>query len=180
MGLPEQDLNMFLDWVHDMLHLSYEQDPDRGRQLAAINAVSAYFAEQIAMRRETPRGDLLSHAMTWTVDGAPVSDADLHAFCVLMFQAGLDTVPISVGWALYHFATHPGQRADIVADPSLIPTAVEEVLRVYSFVVPGRARSAACRSPTPWCTVAVQAFVGFRDELSAPRPPSGTVTCPPG
>jgi cytochrome P450 len=138
MGLPEEDLETFLVWVHDILHLSYEQDPDRSRQLAAITAVSGYFEEQIALRRETPRDDLLSHAMTWRIKGEPISDRDLHAFCVLMFQAGLDTVPISVGWALYHFATHPEQRRAVVADPSLIPVSVEEILRVYSFVIPAR------------------------------------------
>jgi cytochrome P450 len=138
MGLPEEDLDTFLDWVHDMLHLSFDQDPDRSRQLTAIKAVSAYFSEQIALRREGPRDDLLSRAMSWEIDGAPISDEDMHAFCVLMFQAGLDTVPISVGWALYHFATHPEQRAAVVADPSLVARSVEEILRVYSFVVPAR------------------------------------------
>jgi cytochrome P450 len=138
MGLPEEDLDTFLGWVHDMLHLSFEQDPDRSRQLTAIQAVSAYFEEQIVLRREAPRDDLLSRAMTWEIDGAPISDRDMHAFCVLMFQAGLDTVPISVGWALYHFAGQPEQRAAIVADPSLVATSVEEILRVYSFVVPAR------------------------------------------
>jgi cytochrome P450 len=138
MGLPEEDLDKFLDWVHNMVHLSYEQDPDRSRQLAAITAASAYFDEQIALRRKAPRDDLLSRAMTWEIDGKPISDGDMHAFCVLMFQAGLDTVPISVGWALYHFATHSEQRKAIVTDPSLIPTSVEEILRVYSFVIPAR------------------------------------------
>ncbi|MFD8817593.1 cytochrome P450 [Streptomyces sp. NPDC059627] len=138
MGLPEEDLPTFLDWVHELLHLSHSEDPDGSRRLAAMRAVSAYFEEQIALRRSTPRDDLLSHAMTWTVDGTPISDRDMHAFCVLLFQAGLDTVPISIGWALYHFATHPEQRREIVADPSLIATGVEETLRVYSFVVPAR------------------------------------------
>ncbi|HWC80481.1 MAG TPA: cytochrome P450 [Pseudonocardiaceae bacterium] len=138
MGLPEGDLDMFLHWVHDMLHLSYPEDPDRSRQLAAMTAVSDYFEQQIAQRRENPREDLLSRAMTWEIDGAPVGDRDLHAFCVLMFTAGLDTVPISVGWALYHFATHPEQRREIIADPSLIAPSVEEILRVYSFVIPAR------------------------------------------
>ncbi len=138
MGLPEEDLPTFLAWVHDMLHLSYDEDPGARRQAGAMRAVSEYFDEQIALRRERPRDDLLSQAMTWTIDGEPVSDRDLHAFCELLFQAGFDTVPISVGWALYHLATHPEQRAAIVADPTLIPTAVEEILRVYSFVVPAR------------------------------------------
>jgi cytochrome P450 len=138
MGLPEEDLARFLAWIHDLLHLSYDEDPDGNRQLSAMHAVSDYFEEQIALRREAPRDDLLSRAMTWTIDGEPIGDRDMHAFCVLLFQAGFDTVPISIGWALYHFATHPEQRAAIVADPSLIPTAVEEILRIYSFVVPAR------------------------------------------
>ena len=138
MGLPEDDLELFLAWTHDLLHLSYDEDPDGSRQLSTMRAVSAYFDEQIALRRGSPRDDLLSHAMTWTIDGEPIGDRDLHAFCLLMFQAGFDTVPISVGWALYHFATHPEQRAEIVADPSLIATGIEEILRVYSFVIPAR------------------------------------------
>lgn len=138
MGLPEEDLPTFLDWVHELLHLSHGEDPEGKRQMAAMRAVSAYFQEQIALRRETPRDDLLSHAMTWTIDGEPIGDRDMHAFCILLFQAGFDTVPISIGWALYHLATHPEHREQIVADPSLIPTAVEETLRVYSFVVPAR------------------------------------------
>ncbi|WP_163506503.1 cytochrome P450 [Fodinicola acaciae] len=138
MGLPEEDLERFLDWVHDVLHLSYEQDPDRSRQFSAIQQVSAYFQEQIALRREAPRDDLLSRAMTWRIEGKPISDRDLHAFCVLMFMAGLDTVPIAVGWVLYHFAQHPEQRRAILADQALIATSVEEILRVYSFVIPAR------------------------------------------
>ncbi|WP_327312148.1 cytochrome P450 [Streptomyces sp. NBC_01235] len=138
MGLPEEDLPRFLDWVHDLLHLSYGEDPDGNRQMSAMNAVSDYFEEQIALRRESPRDDLLSRAMTWTIDGEPIGDRDMHAFCILLFQAGFDTVPISIGWALYHFAAHPDQRKAIVANPSLVATAVEEILRVYSFVVPAR------------------------------------------
>ncbi|MEU4654859.1 cytochrome P450 [Streptomyces sp. NPDC023723] len=138
MGLPEEDLDLFLGWVHDILHLSFDQDPDRSRQLAAIQAASGYFEEQIAQRRRIPRDDLLTRAMSWEIEGKRISDRDMLAFCVLMFQAGFDTVPISIGWSLYHFANHPEQRRAIVDDPSLIRTGVEEILRVYSFVVPAR------------------------------------------
>ncbi|WP_216898453.1 cytochrome P450 [Nocardia alni] len=138
MGLPEQDLDQFLEWVHEMLHLSHAEDPEHRRQMAAMTAVSAYFTEQIAARRQAPRDDLLSRLMSWRIGGEPIGDADMHAFCILMFQAGFDTVPIAIGWALYHFASHPEQRAAIVADPALIANGVEETLRVYSFVVPAR------------------------------------------
>ncbi|WP_194830138.1 cytochrome P450 [Nocardia sp. XZ_19_231] len=137
-GLPEEDLGQFLAWAHELLHLTHAEDPDGSRQLASMREVSAYFEKQIALRRETPRDDLLSRAMSWTIDGEQISDYDMHAFCILIFQAGFDTVPISIGWALYHFASHPEHRTAILADPELIPVAVEEILRVYSFVVPGR------------------------------------------
>lgn len=138
LGLPEDDLETFLGWVHELLHLTYEQDPEGSRQLRAVEAVSAYFEEQIAARRENPRDDLISQAMAWELDGESISHRDLHALCLLLFQAGFDTVPITLGWAFYHFATHPEQRRAIVADPSLIETGVEEILRVYSPVIPAR------------------------------------------
>lgn len=137
-GMPEADLDLFHHWIHELLHLSYDEDPDQSRAATANKAVSAYFDEQIALRRAHPGDDLLSRVLTWEIDGEPISDRDLNGLCVLLFQAGFDTVPIAVGWALYHLATHPLDRADIVADPSLIPMAVEEILRVYSFVIPAR------------------------------------------
>jgi cytochrome P450 len=138
MGLPAEDLDQFLFWVDEILHLPREEDPDKGRMMKAYASVSDYFDEQIALRRTDPRDDLLSRAMSWTVGGEPIGDVDMHAFCVLMFQAGLDTVPIQLGYSFYHLATHPADRQAIVDDPSLISTAVEEILRVYSFVQPSR------------------------------------------
>jgi cytochrome P450 len=138
MGLPEDDLPQFQQWVHAILHLSFAEDPGMSRAISAMAAVSAYFEEQIELRRAAPRDDLLSRSMTWEIDGEKISDRDLLGLCVLMFQAGLDTVPISIGWALYHLATHPEHRAQIVEDPTLVPMAVEEILRLYSFVVPAR------------------------------------------
>ncbi len=138
MGLPAEDLDQFLVWVQELLHLSVETDPGRVRRMKAFGEVSDYFDEQIALRRSDPRDDLLSRAMTWTVDGEPISDRDMHAFCSLMFVAGLDTVPIAFGYSFYHLATNPDDRRAIVENPALISTAVEEILRVYSFAQPAR------------------------------------------
>jgi cytochrome P450 len=138
MGLPAEDLDQFLVWVEQLLHLSVDEDPGRARRMKAFSEVSDYFDEQIALRHSNPRDDLLSRAMTWTVGGEPISDTDMHAFCVLMFVAGLDTVPIAFGYSFYHLATHPDDRRAIVNDPALISTAVEEILRVYSFSQPAR------------------------------------------
>jgi cytochrome P450 len=106
--------------------------------MAAVNEVTQYFAGLVAQRFKEPGDDLVSRATTWTVDGAPITEQDLLSFCLLMFQAGLDTVSAQLTYAMYHLATHPADRARIVADPSLIPVANEELLRFYSIVAPGR------------------------------------------
>jgi cytochrome P450 len=138
MGLPEEDLPLFLTWIHDLLRLTYEEDPNHARMVEAMQKVGEYFTDLIVDRRANPRDDLLSRAMQWEIDGERISDSDLHAFCVLMFQAGLDTVPTQLGWSFYHLASDHELRRAIVADPALIPRTVEELLRVYSFVLPSR------------------------------------------
>jgi cytochrome P450 len=55
-----------------------------------------------------------------------------------MFMAGLDTVAMQLSYSMYHLALHPDDRRRLVADPSLWPSAIEEFLRYYSFVSPGR------------------------------------------
>lgn len=104
-------------------------------------AVMSYFTELIRDRREHPNGDgsdILSRALTWEINGARISDQDLLDFCLLMFMAGLDTVAAQLTFSWWHLANHDEDRKHIVADPSLIPSAIEEFLRYYAFVTPGR------------------------------------------
>jgi cytochrome P450 len=100
--------------------------------------VMGYFTELIAERRKHPRDDMLSIALTWDIDGQPVTDNDLLAFCLLMFMAGLDTVAMQLSYSMYHLAQQPDDRQRILDDPQLWESAVEEFLRYYAFVSPGR------------------------------------------
>jgi cytochrome P450 len=137
-GLPIADLGQFLTWEHEILHLTPEEDPDRTRSIGAMFEVMAYFDELITARRADPKDDILSDSLSWTIEGEAISHQELLSFCLLMFMAGLDTVTIQLGYSFWHLATHPEDRQRIVADPGLIPAAVEELLRVYAFVPPGR------------------------------------------
>jgi cytochrome P450 len=135
MGLPVGDAAQFQVWETAILH----GGPTNGeRAFQAMQEVMGYFAQLIAQRRAQPRDDILSIALTWEIDGAPVSDGDLLSFCLLMFMAGLDTVAMQLSYSIYHLAHHPADRQRLVADPALWPSAVEEFLRYYSFVSPGR------------------------------------------
>jgi cytochrome P450 len=135
MGLPAERLGTFLEWEHAILHGPPGGNPAR---MAAMGEVTRMFAGVIAERRAEPRDDLVSAAVGWEIDGAPLPDEDLLAWCLLMFMAGLDTVTSQLSYAFWHLATHPADQDRIRREPELVPTAIEELLRAYSIVLPGR------------------------------------------
>jgi cytochrome P450 len=140
-GLPSSDLDQFLAWEQLISHGTPDSDPDRSKSISAINAVTDYFGGLISSRRldmVAGRDDLLSHALQWKIGGAAIPDADLLSFCLFMFIAGLDTVASQLGYFLYHLATNPSDRDSITTDPSLIPKAVEELLRAYPVIQTAR------------------------------------------
>lgn len=135
MGLPVSDAAQFQVWETAILHAGPTHQEGA---FQAMQEVMGYFGELINERRSRPREDLLSNAMTWEIDGEPVSDNDLLAFCLLMFMAGLDTVAMQLSYSFYHLATHPKDRRRIAEDLTLVRPAIEEFLRYYAFVSPGR------------------------------------------
>jgi cytochrome P450 len=135
MGLPVADAAQFQVWETAILHRS---PGSATSAFAAMREVTGYFTELVAQRRAQPRDDIVSKALGWSVDGEPVSDHDLLSFCLLMFMAGLDTVAMQLSYSMLHLARNPQDRRRLVADPGLWPQAIEEFLRYYSFVSPGR------------------------------------------
>lgn len=139
LGLPVEELPQFMEWEMAILH-SDEEDLEarKAKRMAAMMAVMGRFGEVIADKRANPSDDIISKALQFEIDGEPVSDNDLLSFCLLMFMAGLDTVTATLGYIFHHLATHPEDRERLVEDPSLIPGAVEEFLRVFAIVSPAR------------------------------------------
>jgi cytochrome P450 len=138
MGLPVEELDEFLAWEHDILHAGGSDEEKLQKQMTAMFAVMGRFSTVIAERREDPRDDIVSKALTYEIDGQPVTDQDLLSFCLLMFMAGLDTVSVTLGWMFLHLARNDDDRQRIVAEPAVIPTAVEEFVRAYAIVIPAR------------------------------------------
>jgi cytochrome P450 len=142
MGLPQSELDTFLTWETAILHPGADGTYEGLTPLQAQAAVTAYFTELLRERRkhpaDEPESDLVSMALGWEIDGKPLSDEDLLSLYLLMFEAGLDTVTAELGYGMLHLATHPRDRARIVAEPSIIPNAVEELLRMYPIVNPPR------------------------------------------
>ncbi|MFC5745841.1 cytochrome P450 [Actinomadura rugatobispora] len=137
MGLPAAELDTFMEWEHQILR-SPKTEEGRVLRMRAMRAVTGYFAEVVARKRREPGDDLISAALRFRIGGKPVGEEDLLAFCLLMFMAGLDTVTATLGWSFLHLARNPEDRERIVADPELIPGAIEEFVRAYAIVLPGR------------------------------------------
>ena len=87
------------------------------------------FAELLDERRRRPCDDLMSALLVAEVDGRRLTEDELLGFCWLLLVGGNDTTTNLIGNGVEVLCRHPDQRAELVADPALIPGAVEEVLR---------------------------------------------------
>jgi cytochrome P450 len=121
--------------VRGVLEIGLQNPEVRVKSRAAI---IAFFRECLAERKVRPGNDLISELLAAEVDGHPVSDDDIIGTCVLLLVAGIDTTWSAIGSSLWHLATHPDDRARLAADPGLMPTAVEELLRAYAPVTMAR------------------------------------------
>jgi cytochrome P450 len=138
MGLPVEQADTFLEWVHRLMHLTQVDDPDGSIRADAAATIYAYLLELINDRRNESRDDIVSYLVGCTLDGRILSDDELREICFLLYMAGLDTVAGMLGYTFRHLATHPVHRALLREHPEMIPDAVEEFLRYYSIVTPSR------------------------------------------
>jgi cytochrome P450 len=149
MGLPEDDLRMFLRLRDGILHAE-KIDPDALFDFAARTAVLDktgqeiydYFGGLVDERRQSPTDDVISMFLAAEVDGERLTREDILDICFLFLIAGLDTVSDSLTCMFAFLATHPDHRQQIAQDPSLIPNAVEELMRWESPVAFGVPRVA--------------------------------------
>jgi cytochrome P450 len=100
--------------------------------------VIQFFIDALAERRENPGDDLISELLHTRIDGEPIEDSIIIGMCALMLIAGVDTTWSAIGSSIWHLAAHPEDRRRLVAEPELMPTAIEEFLRAYSPVTMAR------------------------------------------
>ncbi len=134
MGLPMSMQPQFVKWEEMALN---SKTPEEGR--AGGQAIADFLWEEILDRRKNPKDDLTTAMTRGTIDGKPMSDADVHDMCFLLVLAGLDTVTAGHMHSFHFLATHPEHKEQLIKDPGLIPSALEELLRYHSWVnVPRR------------------------------------------
>jgi hypothetical protein len=124
----------FTEWVRDVLEFAH--DPERRRH--GIVGIIGYLQEAIAEREAVPTDDFISELLNSEHDGEPITRDVVMGMCALLLIAGIDTTWSSIGSTMWHLAAHPDDRRRLIAEPDLMPTAIEEFLRAYAPVTMAR------------------------------------------
>ena len=130
-GLPEDDLPRLLEFNERTQRPGGDTAEEQlARRTANARQVQAYFADVVTRRRGEPAGDdLLSVLLHAEVEGRHLSDEEVCDIGFLMILAGLDTITDTLTCSFKFLAEHPDHRRQVLEDPGVIPSAVEELLR---------------------------------------------------
>jgi cytochrome P450 len=136
LGIPEKDGDFFIKWIHEILELGIKDD---SMMIRAVQEMTRYFAGHIEHRKTHASDDLISTLMhAKDKNGTPLSDGHVLGSLRLLLIAGIDTTWSAIGSSLWHLAKTPADRERLIAEPELMPSAVEELLRAYAPVTMAR------------------------------------------
>lgn len=133
LGVPTSDRDQMYVWSNAVIG---SEDPDYGNVemprdaiMAARAGIFGYFSKFIAERRARPGEDLVSLLCEARVDGEALNDLEVLGYCFLLMIAGNETTRNATSGAMLTLFEHPEAKQQLIDNPVLMPTAVEELLR---------------------------------------------------
>jgi cytochrome P450 len=145
-GVPEDERHTVFAWTETMMSIG---DPDLGGTEADARVAMAEmfaYADRLAAERADGAGrDLLSVLLAAEVDGDRLTPMDVDLFFMLLMNAGSETTRNLITGGMLTLFEHPEERARLAADMTLLPSAIEEMLR---FVTPVMHFRRTCRADT--------------------------------
>lgn len=140
-GLPVEDRDRLAAWANDLALAFFGLgDPAAVPVVeAAADGLRAYSQALVSDRRARPGDDLVSHLLAAEIDGERLGEDDLVATITGFIFAGSETTRRQLGAMVVAFGAHPAAWSRLRSEPALVPTAVEEVLRLHG-IVPGLTR----------------------------------------
>ena len=181
LGVPAAERQPLKRWSEAILGLSdaVAGGETAARAVAAFRDAKAemepYVERWLAERRVDPADDLLTRLVEAEVDGERLTGEEILGFFQLLLLAGSETTTNLIGSAVLCLADNPEQLARLRADPALLPSAIEEVLRYRSPLAdglsPDAARRRGARPKTIPAGKLVLVMIGSanRDPRSLPR-----------
>ncbi len=136
-GVDSGMADRFVEWVNGLLGEGLSDPPLR---LACRDELLGFINAEVSDRMSNPRDDFITELLQMKIDhpDAHVTPKVVVGIVNLLIVAGIDTTWSSIGSALWHLGTNPGDRERLVDEPELLPTAVEEFLRFYAPVTMAR------------------------------------------
>ncbi len=137
LGMPREDWELLHRCTNEVIGRDDPEYRRPGEQpgqtfMRARGELHAYFQRLIELRRSDPQDDLVSELIRGELDGTPLSDEQLLAYCGLLVEAGNETTRNAISGGLLAFGEHPDEWEKLRARPELLPDAVEEILRWVS------------------------------------------------
>jgi cholest-4-en-3-one 26-monooxygenase len=132
-GVPEDDRRQIFDWTEQSFGFDESTTPEERNQ-AALN-MYAYADAMCEERRAHPKDDLISVLMAADVDGEQLSQMQIDLFFLLLQNAGSETTRNLISSGTLALLQQPDQLARLQGDLSLVPVAIEELLRFVTPVI---------------------------------------------
>lgn len=107
---------------------------DIGETMRQLQHIVSAMRETIVDRQRSPKDDLISLLWGSSIDGRPITMTEMEDYGVTLFIAGLDTLMNAMGYMVCHLARHSHLQVELRDDPTKISAAIEEFLRLYTFV----------------------------------------------
>jgi cytochrome P450 len=126
LGVPAEDWDIFQRWARvDGSDVASRRESGQSMQEEMFN----YFTNLLEERRRSPREDLISSLSVAEVDGERLSEPELLSFCTLLLAAGQETTKNLITNAIVCLTDHRESMERLINEPTLMPTAIEEILR---------------------------------------------------
>jgi cytochrome P450 len=135
MGVPVDDHKQLKSWSADFAEMlgNFQHNPDRiPRVLRSVEEMTAYFRAAIREQHEHPRDGLIQALMSAEIEGSRLTEEEVIANVIVTMVGGQETTTNLIGNGLLSLLRHPDQLHKLRDDSSLIPSAVEELLRYES------------------------------------------------
>ncbi|MBR7835833.1 cytochrome P450 [Actinospica durhamensis] len=125
LGVPEEDQSIFHEWAFGVV----DRGGARGGVGRSVKRIRGYLREIIHKKRLAPGDDLLTALVRASDHGEHLSEDEAAAMAFILLFAGFETTINLVGNGYFALLTHPAERDRLLAEPDLLPSAVEELLR---------------------------------------------------
>jgi len=135
LGVPTSDCDQLKAWSADFAEVlgNFQHNPDRAAQtLKCVEEMTAYFRDAIRHMKTEPREGLINSFMTAEIDGDRLSEDEIVANCIVTMVGGQETTTNLIGNGILSLLRNPDQLRRLKNDLTLIPSAVEELLRYES------------------------------------------------